>query len=382
MAKFIIKEKPFGKRSTSLREVLTNDLLSKLSKKIAGEDIEYSIQYTPERNVGNFIIFEYKGSKNYIVLLNYRASSSGRNSFYQSIPTAYGVYLSDIHLNKNIYFYDVNYVDDSNYEKSIVFALKLSMTIGMLPLNPIKILPYISVDEIIEFRNSNKEKSKQNNPTFIERKSHRLIIYGKVFGANAKDTEILCLALKSIFDGEIVLYQIQDNNSVGLSKAFIKEITSSGDFIIKDDTYSFDDLVSHDPSMEEINLRNPKFIYNLFSTHGEKKCALCSCEIESIIDGAHIYPIEAIKTLDLTDNEKLDIATNPNNGIWLCKNHHKLFDSHLLKIHVDGSYTISNINNDINSTFIRASVDQLRVEQLNSINKVLLNKRYDYYNIA
>jgi hypothetical protein len=37
--------------------------------------------------------------------------------------------------------------------------------------------------------------------------------------------------------------------------------------------------------------------------------------------------------------ERIRQATDGNNGIWLCENHHKMFDEGLLNLDLDGSVT-------------------------------------------
>ena len=70
---------------------------------------------------------------------------------------------------------------------------------------------------------------------------------------------------------------------------------------------------------------------------GPKKCTLCECEIPELIQGAHIWPVSDIKRNQiLATEEKLKYATDGENGIWLCENHHKMLDKNLLKICTNG----------------------------------------------
>ena len=381
--KFLIRAEKFGVKSLSLKDVATNELLDLLSERIANKKIEYEVEYVNERNIGNYIIFEYNGIKNYIILLNYRdasPSTQGRNSFIQSIPTAYRTFLEDTFENKKIYYYDVYYRGGS-YEPYIELFLKLSMSLGIIPLYENNILPYLSLDELIATRNMNRKKSKQNNPSFIEKTVHGINIYGKVFGANSKDTEMICHAVNKWFDGKITLYQITDNTSTKLSKNFLNYLESTNKFFIKDDVYSFKELVSSGTKAEDVNLRNPKFITNLFDKYGDKKCALCSCSIHQIIDAAHIFPVEAIKEMPISEKEKLLIATSADNGVWLCKNHHRLFDSHLLLLDT-GNYHFGKDLKSEHALYIEKSIEGDAKDTLASLDGGLLRKRYDFYNIS
>jgi HNH endonuclease len=85
------------------------------------------------------------------------------------------------------------------------------------------------------------------------------------------------------------------------------------------------------------SLRSPTYIYNLLEKLGEKKCSLCNCEIPQIIQGAHIWPVAIIKRAsNINIDTKIKHAINGENGLWLCNNHHKLFDINILYIASDG----------------------------------------------
>ena len=56
--------------------------------------------------------------------------------------------------------------------------------------------------------------------------------------------------------------------------------------------------------------------------------------------------------------EKFEYATDGNNGVWLCENHHKLFDANLMLIKADGDIDF---------------IDSLSREELTYINKITEN---------
>ena len=88
---------------------------------------------------------------------------------------------------------------------------------------------------------------------------------------------------------------------------------------------------------ESDSLRSPTFIFNLLERFGNKKCALCECEIPELIQGAHIWPVATIKRApNISQEKKLEAAIDSNNGMWLCNNHHKLFDVNLILISETG----------------------------------------------
>jgi hypothetical protein len=67
-----------------------------------------------------------------------------------------------------------------------------------------------------------------------------------------------------------------------------------------------------------------------------KRCAFCACAIPQIVQGAHIWPVAAIKQSGLPFSEQLNHALSGHNGLWLCENHHKLLDSATLYLHSSG----------------------------------------------
>lgn len=65
--------------------------------------------------------------------------------------------------------------------------------------------------------------------------------------------------------------------------------------------------------------RDRTFRYAVLENYG-KKCAICRCNEEKLLEAAHIDPVAAGGTDD------------PKNGICLCANHHIMFDKELIKI--------------------------------------------------
>jgi len=123
---------------------------------------------------------------------------------------------------------------------------------------------------------------------------------------------------------------------------------------------------------------------------GGKSCALCGCQIPQIIQGAHIWPVANIKkTHNINADKKLESATDGDNGIWLCNNHHKLFDINLLIINedgrikyqsdikeVDGSYINGmTINNQVKGEILTARF----LEYLEKRNSVIDKQLYSFF---
>lgn len=101
-------------------------------------------------------------------------------------------------------------------------------------------------------------------------------------------------------------------------------------------------------------IRNQELFKNNIRAKGvPTKCCLCGCEIEDILEAAHLWGVSEINSLspidvnnimrlpymqDLIDEtnphkretfyKKYIMANSGDNGVWLCSNHHGLFDSH------------------------------------------------------
>ncbi len=152
------------------------------------------------------------------------------------------------------------------------------------------------------------------------------------YGANKYETTLMALAIHQITPYIMELYEIQEGNLTRLPKDARNVIISLGISVITSD------LILEREEFETNNsLRSPTYLYNLLEKLGDKKCSLCDCEIPQIIQGAHIYPVASIKRANnINQDRKLKLAIDGDNGIWLCNNHHKLFDINILYIASDG----------------------------------------------
>lgn len=88
------------------------------------------------------------------------------------------------------------------------------------------------------------------------------------------------------------------------------------------------------------SLRSPRYRVNLLDRVGLKHCPLCHCEIPELIQAAHVWPVHMIKKQPLPFDEQFSHAINGENGIWLCENHHKLFDENMITFDRHGKLDI------------------------------------------
>ena len=118
------------------------------------------------------------------------------------------------------------------------------------------------------------------------------------------------------------------------------------------------DVVSTDMTLEkriydgkETSLRSPRYTYNLFNKLGNKHCALCNCEIPELIQGAHILLVAAIRRMHSIPIEtRLEYVLDRDNGLWLCENHHNMFDEGMISFDNHGGLLL---RNDIDQRHMR-----------------------------
>ena len=334
-------------------EILTSDILSDIAFLISGKK-DYSIEWAEETNKGRVLIGFYKNKKYYINLSQYGLVES-RNNYLQSVPTAYEQYFNDDTTNKEFVYYCLPYTGN-NKTPYIKFGYKLMKTAGIRFLNESYMLnsqvleSFKSMKELINAKREMRKYNPANKSSYITDEGDRYNIYGKTFGANGKETSLTCYAISHLADKPVTLYPIIDNETTRLSEKTINTIQQLGKITILFDTFTMD-LSSDKPIVEDI--RSAKFIYNLLCKYGEKHCALCDCQIDSLIQGAHIWPVSDIKKASLTLEDKKDRASDSENGIWLCENHHKLFDSNLITINQEtGEVNVSNALTEKHKEFI------------------------------
>ena len=356
---------------------LTNEILNDICKRIL-DTTDYEVEWVEKRNEGRLITLETSNSIEYINL-SQGGKIVGRNYQVQSIPTALSKYLRE-KLNQtkkcNFWFYFLPF-SGNNETDYMLFFYRIMKTVGIKFINPdyglehTKLVEYSTVNDIINARNNLRGANSGNQSTYITDEGDYYHIYGKTFGANQKETTILCFAISAITDKPVKLFQILDNNCTEISEkdkqAIINYSKLNGNKSIEilDDSYQFDNDTS---DTVNDNLRSPQFIYNLLHKFGgEKKCILCDCKIDRIIQAAHIYPVAAIrKRSDLKFEDKFRLAVDADNGIWLCENHHKLFDSNLIWFE-EGHLCISNKLNTEDLLFVKhvTTIEQIEPQYIN-----------------
>lgn len=334
------------------RNIIADSDLEKICYDLTGET-EYSVEFVEndyeddflERsyNKGRLGILHYQNKAYYICFSD--NSNSGRNSSLQSVSTAFNKFYVNPHNEKALFFYFLPSL--SNYATNYhIFMYRLMSTAGFNFINtPIELTsslqPFNSVDDIILSRKANSERNTGNNATYILKNNpHSYEVYGKTFGANKYETSLICYAISAISldNDNVTLFQYNENDLKQLPKASLEVLNLMGNI----DIVNIDDELEKQELRENNSIRSPRFNARLLNHLGDKKCVLCECEISEIIQGAHIWPVAEIKKhAYLNIEQQLSYATDAENGLWMCQNHHKLFDSNIIRLTESGQVKYS-----------------------------------------
>lgn len=349
---FVIKNK-FQKRSDLYSDILTPEILADVCKRVTGSS-DYTCDFdNAGYNIGRLATIEFEGAITYVSFSEAKIRS--RNASFQSFSSALVRYHQEENNNKRICFYFLP--SPGNFETDyFIFMYRLMKTAGVEFLNEDEhlttvISPFNLVKDIIANRNQIRGRNKGNKSTYLTRNSDNTIqIYGKTYGANKYETTLLCIALSAITTTQIELYEIYEKDLKILPAPAREVIAALGKIklIATDLTFERRQFEEND------SLRSNSYIFNLFSKLGDKKCAFCECEIPQIIQAAHILAVADIKkSQHLNQEQKLESAIDGENGIWLCQNHHKLLDVHLLRISKNGEVKYQSAVNERTEKYIR-----------------------------
>ena len=347
---FIIKANLQKSKQTGeyFTDAITEDVMTDVCLKITGltdysydfVDNDYEDEFLPKGyNKGRMAILQYHDSVSYISFSE--KEIGGRNSSVQSVPTAFNLFYMNSYENKSLFYYFLSAVGAGTEYQMLMY--RLMKTIGFCFLNDAlalgrDITAFSSIEDIMHTRRANSSRNQSNNSTYITKSNAKQYdIYGKTYGANKYETSMICYAIVALAQPgqRITLYEMLEGD--------LKELPASLDVLNKMPNIT---VVPTDMQLEKKelvqnnSLRSPRYIYNLLSHLGRKHCALCNCEIPELIQGAHIWPVSEIKKAPLlSDEEKIKHATAAENGLWLCENHHKMFDEGIITINADGSIT-------------------------------------------
>lgn len=317
-------------------------------------------------NSGQYIKLKIADTIKYICLSRKIASES-RNAFIlQNFPSAYQHYLEEKNPKKLFEYYIRDF--STSHPPFAIFSYKLLLTGGIKILNLDKVkvsekailfdytTPFNDYKQMRTYRLSLSKRNSSNNSTTFEENDDEISVYGKSYGANGRETTAICLALSRLVPGKnIKLYNVNETD-----KNHLADIDPANRYILENIGIELnDDRMDFESNDEKvIAKRNTRlFHYNLLQKYKEKKCYLCGCDIEKVIQGAHIYSSTDILHSSLSEEEKTKQIVDADNGIWLCANHHLLFDYLLIYFKERYLYASDTLNKN-QIEYIKNSITQ------------------------
>ncbi len=317
-------------------------------------------------NSGQYIKLKIADTIKYICLSRKIASES-RNAFIlQNFPSAYQHYLEEKNPKKTFEYYIRDF--STSHPPFAIFSYKLLLTGGIKILNLDKVkvsekailfdytTPFNDYKQMRTYRLSLSKRNSSNNSTTFEENDDEISVYGKSYGANGRETTAICLALSRLVPAKnIKLYNVNETD-----KNHLADIDPANRYILENIGVELnDDRMDFESNDERvIAKRNTRlFHYNLLQKYKEKKCYLCGCDIEKVIQGAHIYSSTDILHSSVSEEEKTNQIVDADNGIWLCANHHLLFDYLLIYFKERYLYASDTLNKN-QIEYIKNSITQ------------------------
>lgn len=337
----------------AIKASLTAAVLKDICQKVTGQKDYSVVEDSSSYNKGRLVIIDYEGHRFYVTLSEKKLE--GRNSSIQSVPTALNIFCRDTYSDKQLCYYFLEHTGKAftNYH---MFMYRLMATAGMQFINVSKytdkaIVPFHNIDDLIYTKKLLRLSNKSNNSSYVTKSPAGIQIYAKVYGASKYESTLLAFAASKISFGPIDLFNVCERDLQRLPLSSRNTLENLN--IRFHDTNLFFDI-KHQNEAHTDDLRSSAYIYNLLKRIGDKQCALCGCPVQEIVQGAHIWSVADIRKSNLSEDEKFKAATSGDNGLWLCQNHHKLFDTNLIMIDQTGSLKVSSNLDDDDARFIKS----------------------------
>lgn len=332
----------------TFQDQLDEESLADICLKITGRS-DYVCQYIENNEDDHYLPKTYNKGRlatlrygEYVHFITFsELSIEGRNSSVQSVSTAFNIFYMCPYKKKKLYYYFICKSGNATTDYHM-FIYRLMQTVGFTFLNfPSSSAPtsFITIEDMMRMRDENRGTNRSNNSTFISKNEHgKYEAYCKTYGASKYESSLICYAMSTIIGGaeKIKLYEIIEGNLNELPKSSLEVLRKMNTVDIIKTDLTFEKKIFEES--RDNQLRSPRYQYNLFAKLGEKRCALCGCRIPDIIQGAHIWSIANIRAENsISLEDKVQYAIDGDNGLWLCENHHKLFDRNIITIMSDGS---------------------------------------------
>ena len=325
----------------------------------------FVIQYV--REDGRNLVIETDSCKYYVIVS--RETADARNAFLaQYISTVLGQYIEDsTSKQKKI---NIFLLDTSNKAKTdfIIDTYRISKTLGINILNESElglsvIQPYNSFKDWKNARSNRQQYNPANQSSYAMEDEDEYTVFGKLYGANGKESAFLACQLAEIAKKEnkkLNFVQVKEHGTETISSTDKKLLEHYGVNI------SEGSIILKDKQIRDRSTcrKQDEFKFNLLQKYGKKKCYLCGCDIESNIIASHIHRITDIDNSNIPDDEKRRQAVDANNGLWLCANHDKMFECGIITFNSNGELVINPTLKEDQINFIKYITPVLKIQDI------------------
>jgi len=346
-------------------------------------------------NVGNVVKIFYETKTTYITLGN--PNNDGRNSYFQQVGPAYRRFLEDESENKSFIFYALPIERPGNFGKvltlyhHLMYSVLNAAGINGNWLELLKETPgeFENIEQLIAHRNRLSKKNNNASYAYFDSKEDSYYLFLKTYGASKYESFFLALAAINIeTDKNIKIRELEEGELTGLPNWAQQHIehSSKGRVVCHSLDKGMDEhrepIVMFPPS-----LRTPRYRVNVRIRCGEEVCAFCNNVDSRDIQAAHIWDVHKIKSLSIEndDNKELwDFAADGHNGLWLCTEHHRPFDSNTLLIDENGYIIYNSMMSEKVIGELRKSITKIQISPELMTREFLfyLQKRYEYLNLS
>lgn len=341
------------------KEELNFKICSNIVKKLNIQE-DFEIQYV--KGNGRYVLIECKNVRYYIIVS--RQVADARDAFLnQYVATVLSEYVNDNFPNKEILIY---LLDTSSKAKTkyIFDGYRMAKTLGINIINEdelnLTIKPYVSFDDWKNNQEKMRHDKPANNSSYAIEDEDGYILYGKLYGANGKDSAFTACQLAQIAkmnNKKLHFIQVQEHETEEISSTDRKLVEHYGVSLSEGSII----LENRKNKNKSTCRKQDEFKYNLLEKFGNKKCYLCGCDIESNIIASHIHRVTDIDNSVLSEEDKRAQAVDAENGLWLCANHDKMFENGIITFDKKGKLVFNPSLKEHQKEFIKYITDNFQV---------------------
>ncbi len=341
-----------------IKELLIVDRVINVNEKLEFIVVDYKCQC--------IIIPDLKMIVYFCQMLSVHGKTRSRNTFLSQnfIPISKLAKQFNYRISISLNPYDLNKAFIlsafiTNTIKELLTIEPILINNSLNKLLPSTIQPFKNLNDFLDSREKLRNKNKGNESTFLQinNLSNRLTIYGKLDGANGRNTFLICKVINVLTNQNIEknFFNVTPYNKK-FSKSLIDDIEDLG-FIINDiqinesklierlekQTDKVNDILPRDQDTFKANIIQKYLTNKKFDVH---KCMCCNYIVESNLIASHIHRytdiLEEFKKGLIDAKTAAHLIVSGDNGFLLCPNQDKEFEKGQIYFDIDKKRFIPN----------------------------------------